>query len=281
MKVKSSRRVILISGCSSGIGRALAVNLSGQGHTVYAGVRAIESLDAIKSDCLIPVKLDINQSKDVSAVLDFMEGRETRIDILINNAGYGAMGPLIEMPAQELRAQFETNVFSPLAVTQACLPLLQKSDMAQVVNIGSSAGIMPVPFSGAYCASKAAFHTLTEVLRMELHPFGIHCMSVFPGGVSSDFGDNANNKLGDTLKGNSLYKKVVKAIEARAKVSSSSSTTPEMFADELVAALEKRTPVCNKRIGQGSRLMPLMKLLLPTRLREHLLRKMYHLNTLS
>ncbi|MEH6345649.1 MAG: SDR family NAD(P)-dependent oxidoreductase [Bermanella sp.] len=274
------KKIVLISGCSSGIGKSLAQKMASQGHTVFAGARKISDLNGI-GDNIIPVKLDVNNEGDIKAVMSTIENQCGKLDILVNNAGYGAMGPLAEVPISQVQTQFSTNVFAPLAMSQQALPILRKSTKAIIVNIGSSAGIFTVPFSGVYGASKAAIHAMSEVLRMELAPFNVHVMTVYPGGVASKFGDTAAEKLKETLVSNSLYKPALPAIEKRARISSNSPTTPEMFSDELIKAMLKDKPPSDIRIGHGSVLMNVAKKVLPTKLREFLMRKAYQLNGLA
>ncbi len=274
------KKIVLISGCSSGIGKSLAQKMACQGHTVFAGARKISDLNGI-GDNIIPVKLDVNNEEDIKAVMSTIENQCGKLDILVNNAGYGAMGPLAEVPISQVQTQFSTNVFAPLAMSQQALPILRKSTKSIIVNIGSSAGIFTVPFSGVYGASKAAIHAMSEVLRMELAPFNVHVMTVYPGGVASKFGDTAAEKLKETLVSNSLYKPALPAIEKRARISSNSPTTPEMFSDELIKAMLKGKPPSDIRIGHGSVLMNVAKKVLPTKLREFLMRKAYQLNGLA
>ena len=176
----SGHRIALITGCSTGIGRALAIKLSEQNYIVYAGARDTSTLTDIASQYLLPVKLDVTSAADISAVVLRITQEKGRLDDLVNNAGYGAMGPIIEMPPEKLQQQFDTNVFAPVVLTQRCFPLLRAGIGAQVINIGSVSGITPTPFSGAYCASKAALNALTDIMRMEFAPFGIHAMTVYP-----------------------------------------------------------------------------------------------------
>ncbi len=274
------KKIVLISGCSSGIGQSLAKRMAAQGHTVFAGARKITDLNGIGEN-IIPVKLDVNNENDIKTVMSTIENQCGRLDILVNNAGYGAMGPLAEVPISQVQAQFSTNVFAPLAMAQKALPILKKSNRAIIVNIGSSAGIFTIPFSGVYGASKAAIHALSEVLRMELAPFNVHVMTVYPGGVASKFGDTAAEKLKDTLVADSLYTPALPAIEKRARISSNSPTTPEMFSDELIKAMLKGKPPSDIRIGHGSTMMNIAKKVLPTKLREFLMRKAYQLNGLA
>jgi short-subunit dehydrogenase len=275
------KKICLITGCSTGIGKSMALQLAKRGYTVYAGVRNIDSLTAQASQSLVPVRLDVNDQHDIDRVIDTITKQSGQLDLLINNAGFGAMGPVAEVPIEQIKSQFSTNVFAPIALTQAALPLLIKSSHAQVVNIGSVAGVFTIPFSGVYGASKAALHAITDVLRMELKPFNIHVMTVYPGGVASAFGDTATQKLQDTLKVGSLYKSCIQAITNRAKLSSDSPTTPDMFAQTLIAALHKRNPPASIFIGHGSSLLKLAKAILPSRLRERILRKTYSLSQLG
>ncbi len=279
------KKTILISGCSSGIGRSLALALGRLGHTVYAGARKIADVENMGMN-VIPVTLDVNDETHIHAVMAKINLEQGSLDILINNAGYGAMGPLAEVPIAQVKSQFETNVFAPLAMAQAALPLLrEKSKLHQnsaglVVNIGSSAGLFTLPFSGVYGASKAAMHALSDVFRMEIASLNVHVMTVYPGGVASTFGDTASAKLKDTLIKNSLYSPILPAIEKRARISSNSPTTPDMFAASLIKAMLSDKPPAECRIGQGSRLLPWAKKLLPTSVRELILRKVYQLTYL-
>jgi len=273
------KKTVLISGCSSGIGKSLAKMMASQGHLVFAGARKLSDLNDIGEN-IIPVQLDVNNESDINHVMASIEEQCGHLDILVNNAGYGAMGPLAEVPVSQVLAQFTTNVFSPLLMAQKALPLLRKNS-GLIVNIGSAAGVFTLPFSGVYGASKAAIHAMSEVLRMELAPFNVHVMNVYPGGVASKFGDTAARKLEDTLIKNSLYKPALPAIEKRARISSNSPTTPDIFSKKLIAAMLSPKPPSEIRIGHGSSLMNIAKRILPTRLREFLMRKVYLLNGLS
>ena len=273
------KKTVLISGCTSGIGKSLAQKMAAQGHHVYAGARNIADLAGLAEN-ITPVKLDVNNSQDIINAMSLIKKDHDHLDILVNNAGYGAMGPLVEVPISQVKAQFETNVFAPLNMAQLALPLLRKNK-GLIVNVGSSAGIFTVPFSGVYCASKAAIHALSEVLRMEVAPFKVRVMTVYPGAIASAFGDNAAAKLKDTLAENSLYSSVMPAVEKRARVSSNSPTTPEMFANKLMSLMLSKRPPFNVGIGHGSRAMPWAKKLLPTKLREYLMAKAYLLNSLK
>lgn len=274
-----SEKVFLITGCSSGIGRALAQDICAAGHIVYAAARNISSLESLTSPNLRPVSLDVNSADNISVVYNLIKREQGRLDVLVNNAGYGAMGPLLDISSAEMRAQFDTNLFAPLQMVQRFMPLLRATDGAVIANIGSAAGFLSTPFSGAYCASKAALHTLSEVMRMELQPLGVHVMTVVPGAVSSAFSNTAGDLASGNLADNSPYKKLEAAIDARARISADSRTTPERFAKVLAAALLAAKPPAELHIGQGSTVMPLLKKYLPRALRDRMLKRKFKLDS--
>jgi len=269
--------IALITGCSTGIGRELAQQLVRQGWTVYAGARRLESLQPLASDTLRPVQLDVNAPEQIAACLARIEQESGRLDLLVNNAGYGAMGPVVEMPLQQVRQQFETNVFAPLALAQAALPLLARERGSLVVNIGSISGVLTTPFSGVYCATKAALHSLSDALRMELAPFGVRVLTVQPGAIQSEFGNNAQRNLAATLPADSRYRPLRPYIEARAQASQQGSTPTEQFVRELVQTIAQEQPPAVKRIGKGSTAFLLLKRLLPTRLLDRILSRKFGL----
>ncbi len=273
-----ANKIFLITGCSSGIGRSLAVKLAKQGHRVYASARNIYSLQEIVHENIVPVALDVNDKQQVVGVIEKITYAEGKLDCLINNAGYGEMGPLLEISADKVERQFKTNVFAPLYLVQAATPLLMKSSQASIVNIGSAAGVFSTPFSGVYCASKAAFHSLSEVMRMELAPLGIHVMTVYPGAVSSSFSENASKQLMGVLAPDSLYADVADAIKKRATISKQSPTTPDIFADELIEQMGSPKSPKEIGIGHGSRFMRLSKRVMPIAIREWLLSKKFQLH---
>lgn len=274
-------RIALVTGCSSGIGRALTQALVQAGYTVYAGARKPEALAELAGPQVRPLRLDVNNADDIRAAIAQIDNQAGRLDLLVNNAGYGAMGPLAEMPLAEVEAQFATNLFAPLALIQAAFPLMRRQGRGTIVNIGSVSGILPTPFSGAYCASKAALHTLSDVLRMELAPFGIGVITVQPGAIASEFGNTASQRLADTLQGEqSAYGAVAGDIRKRAGASQEHPTSAEDFAAQLVRALDQRHHAV-VRIGNGSTLMPLIRHLLPQALQDRILSRKFGLPKLG
>ena len=280
-------KTVLITGCSSGIGRALCEKYLANDFYVYASARNINSLDDLAEHAnLTKLTLDVNSNSSMRNAIAHIQQDNKSLDVLINNAGYAAMGPLADMPLDDLRAQFETNVFAPMELTKACLPLLMakqklnKNDFAQVVNIGSVSGITTTPFSGAYCATKAALHSLSDAQRMELAPFGIHVITVQPGAIESKFGDNSLSNVLKRITPDSLYAPLKEAIQARATASQDNPTPAAEFADILVEQLlNKPKPVI--RIGNGSFGLPLLKRWLPVAILDKILSKKFNLPSLA
>ncbi len=276
----SAPHTILITGCSSGIGRALALAFHHQqGHTVWATARKPETLAELKAQGIRTTQLDVTNATSRDTAIERILAESGRIDILVNNAGYGQMGPLLDLEAETIRAQLETNTIAPIALTQAVAPAMIAQGSGLIVNIGSVSGIFTTPFAGAYCASKAAIHSLSDALRLELAPFGINVMVIQPGAIQSNIGNNAEAMLEQTLKADSRYGALESVIRARANASQQGATSTEAFAQAVVKACENPKPVV--RIGNKSFLLPFLQRWLPVWVRDRLLTKRFQLNQLQ
>lgn len=273
-------KTVLITGCSTGIGYALAETFHAQGHIVYATARRPDTLDALKSKGIRTAQLDVTEASSIAALVERLRQDSVMIDVLVNNAGYGAMGPMAEFPMDELRRQFETNVFSVVAMTQALLPGMLRQRSGRVVNIGSVSGVLVTPFSGAYCATKAAVHALSDAMRMELAPFGIRVITVQPGGIQSRFGATASQGVVERKSDRSVYAPIADAIAARANASQQDATSASDFAREMVEAVMVEHPAPVVCIGHGSMMMPLLKRWIPLRHLDRILSKRFKLNRL-
>ncbi|WP_338800860.1 SDR family oxidoreductase [Pseudomonas sp. RSB 5.4] len=268
--------VTLITGCSSGIGRALADAFKGAGYEVWATARKSEDVAALTAAGFTAIPLDVNDSVALEQLAERINQQHGGLDVLINNAGYGAMGPLLDGGVPAMQRQFETNVFSIVGVTRALFPVLRRAK-GLVVNIGSVSGVLVTPFAGAYCASKAAVHALSDALRMELAPFGIRVMEVQPGAIQSSFAKNAGHEAEQLINEQSPWFPLREGIRARAKASQDQPTPAGEFAAELLKAVHQGTPPRLIRIGNGSRALPLLATLLPKGLLESTLMKRFGL----
>lgn len=255
------KQVALITGCSSGIGRALAQAFRQQGFMVVATARRAADVAALRKDGWEALALDVTRPESIEAAMAQISQDLGRIDVLVNNAGYGQFGALLDLAPEDLRRQFETNVFAPLALVRAALPCLRAAKAARIVNIGSVSGILTTPFAGAYCASKAALHALSEALRMELAPFGIHVVTVQPGAIASRMGENGAAQV--VLPPDSLYQKIAAEVHARAVLSQQGASPADEFARQLVAAVMKPRPARVLRLGSNSHRLPFLRRVLP------------------
>src|SRR5437879_7011409 len=167
------KQVVIVTGCSTGIGRALACELRARGHRPFATARRLESIADLASHGIDTVQLDVKDIASIHAAVRTVLDVAGRIDVLVNNAGVTIYGPLAEVPLESLRDVFETNVLGLAAVTQAVLPHMIDRRAGRIVNVGSVVGVLPTPFAAGYCATKRAVHMLSEVVRMEGQPFGI------------------------------------------------------------------------------------------------------------
>jgi NAD(P)-dependent dehydrogenase (short-subunit alcohol dehydrogenase family) len=264
---------VLITGCSSGIGRALADAFKTAGHEVWASARQPDDVSALAAAGFKAVQLDVNDGAALKALAEQIGG----LDVLINNAGYGAMGPLLDGGTEAMQRQFETNVFSIVGVTQALFPALRRAK-GLVVNIGSVSGVLVTPFAGAYCASKAAVHALSDALRMELAPFGVRVMEVQPGAIDTHFAKNAGAQAELLINEKSPWWPLREGIRARSQASQNNPTSAEQFAAQVLKAVQQPTPPRLLRAGNGCRALPLMAALVPKALLEKVLKKRFGLS---
>jgi len=187
-------QTILITGATSGIGRAAALYLAQRGHRVFATGRSESALESLRQEAggldLDTIALDVTDRSSIDAARAHVslatEGRG--IDVLVNNAGYGHVGPIEHVTDAEIRHQFETNVFGLLAVTRAFLPGMRRRGRGLVINVSSIGGRLTTPFMGAYHASKYAVEALSDAMRIELSPFGVRVVLVEPGVINTRFG---------------------------------------------------------------------------------------------
>ena len=269
---------VLITGCSSGIGRALADAFKAVGHDVWACARKPEDVARLATAGFNAVLLDVNDPQALTHLAGQLEHAGDGLDVLINNAGYGAMGPLLDGGVEGIQQQFETNVFSIVGVTRALFPTLRRNQ-GLVVNIGSVSGVLVTPFAGTYCASKAAVHALSDALRMELAPFAIGVLEVQPGAIDTSFAKNASAQAEQLIDECSAWWPMRDGIRARARASQDNPTSATAFADAVLKAVVKPKPPRLLRYGNGSRALPLLAALVPGALLEKILMKRFGLNT--
>ena len=192
--------VVLITGCTTGIGRATATHLAASGCTVVATARRLEDLADLAVAGCRTLALDVTDEASMRAAVDAVEATHGRIDVLVNNAGYSQSGAVESVPLARTRAQFETNVFGPLRLTQLVLPGMRRRRAGRIVNVSSMGGRLVFPGGGVYHASKYAVEALSDALRYELRPFGVAVVLIEPGLIRTHFAATVGAKL-STLGG--------------------------------------------------------------------------------
>jgi short-subunit dehydrogenase len=241
-------RVAAVTGASRGIGRSTALALARRGHRVFALARTLPDLEDLAAEArnsgfaIEPVVLDIadeaSRAEAVRTILEATDGYG--LDVLINNAGYGQLGPAEEISPAKLRRQFEVNVIGLLAFTQPWLPAMRQRRSGWIVNVSSIAGRLATPFMGAYNASKFALEGLSDALRLELSPFGVHVVIVAPGPIRSEFG----NVAAETSEENpaSPYARFTARWRGARQGTDLFDRSPEMVAEVIARAVELNHP---------------------------------------
>jgi NAD(P)-dependent dehydrogenase (short-subunit alcohol dehydrogenase family) len=205
-------KAVLITGCSSGIGEATAKRLAGSGWTVYATARNADKLGDLRDAGCKTLSLDVEDVDSMKAAVAEVEQAEGAVGVLINNAGYSQSGAVESVPMERVRAQFETNVFGLVRLTQLVLPHMREQRWGRVINVSSMGGQLTFPLGGAYHASKYAVEALSDALRLEVKPFGVRVVIIEPGPIKSSFEDTADDALNQHLGG--PYEPAVKAFGA-------------------------------------------------------------------
>jgi NAD(P)-dependent dehydrogenase (short-subunit alcohol dehydrogenase family) len=190
-------RAVLITGCSSGIGRATALALARSGWTVYASARRPESIAELTDAGCRTLALDVTDEQSMKAAVESIERAEGAVGVLINNAGYSQSGAIETVPLEAVRRQFETNVFGLVRLTQLVLPKMRAQRWGKIVNVGSMGGRLSFPGGGHYHATKHALEAISDALRFELRGFGIDVILLEPGLITTEFGETATASMID------------------------------------------------------------------------------------
>jgi short-subunit dehydrogenase len=253
------KKVILVTGASSGLGLATANALAAQGHIVYGTSRDIKRIKGVPFN---PIEMDVTDDASVNAAVEKIIKAEGKIDVLVNNAGNGITGPLYAMPVEFAKKQFEVNFFGVVRVSSAVLPGMIEKKQGLVINIGSLAGLFGLPYQGLYSASKFAIEGYSESLRMELQNTGVKVSVVNPGDFKTDFTGN-REKIPFTLKNESLEKEFDAAVASMEK-DESIGANPNKLAVQICKIVAKSKPAHSYLVGAiGQTIVPTLKAVLP------------------
>jgi NAD(P)-dependent dehydrogenase (short-subunit alcohol dehydrogenase family) len=251
-------QVILVTGCSSGIGRATAFHAAERGHRVFASARRRTDLAELAERSIETVELDVTDGASVDAAVATVLGAAGRIDALVNNAGYGQYGAVEDVTLPEWRAQFEVNVFGAIRLLHAVLPPMREARKGTIVNVSSVAGKVTIPFAGPYCASKHALEAISDALRVEAAPWKIRVVVVEPGPIATHFGARTREVTARILQTHGPYSRFyANAERASEKEFQRGTRQPELVARVIVRAIESRRPKTRYRVA------PMAKILVP------------------
>ena len=254
--------------------------LSGRGYRCFATARREESVAELGAEGFEALRLDVNDAGSIREAVAGVIADAGRIDMLVNNAGRSAFAPIAEMPLEKVEEILATNLMGPLAMTQAVVPHMAARGRGCIVNVASIVGSVPTPFGGAYSTSKAALRTLSEVLRMEVEPFGIDVVVVEPGSIRSDVAKKSLREPERYAAGSSLYSRVAESIERRAEASQAAPMETAEFARRLADAITRPRPPRTVRIGAAMGSLLLLERL-PGALRDRLLSRHFELDRLK
>jgi len=276
-------RAVLITGCSTGIGRATAIQLAAAGFPVYATARRLESIaDLTDHGCRV-LQLDVTDEGSMSKAVSLVEGERGCVGILVNNAGYGLEGPVEELSIEEMRREFETNLFGPTRLSQLVLPAMRRQGWGKIVNLSSVGGLITVPGGGAYHASKHALEALSNALRFEVEGFGIDVIVVEPGAIKTRWVETTVEGLKDAeavRSDDSPYADFTRALGrqlqgAHEGLLGLAAGPPELVARTIERAITSERPRTRYVVPAVSRVFVSVNRWLPDRLWDALMRRLY------
>lgn len=269
MSTSSTSLVVLITGASSGIGFEAAKMLAERGHIVYGAARRTERMDALRPYGVRPLKLDVTSDSSAANAVTEIVTKEGRIDVLINNAGYGELGPMETTQLSDAQYQLDVNVIGLARMTQLVLPHMRQQQKGRIVNVASVAGRLTFCFAGWYNASKYAVEALSDATRMEVKPYGIDVAIVEPGGVYSDWGVIAARHLRSASDGTAYAERAGKMANVFDMMYGRNPyhlmTTAKRAAEHVVKAATARRPRTRYAFGVGNASMRFLHTVLPDR----------------
>ena len=268
-------KVILITGASSGIGFDTAQALAKQGHRVYAAARRLELMEPLKALGVQVLRLDVTDESSMQQCVDAVIQAEGRIDVLVNNAGYGYFGTIETVSMEEARRQLEVNVFGLARLTQMVLPQMRKQGSGRIINTSSIAGKMVIYMGGWYNVTKYAVEAFSDALRMEVKPFGIDVVKIEPGAIKTDWGVIAARHLKESSAGTAYEEAGQRwADSMNWFYSSNLLSKPSVITKAICRAVNSRHPKANYCRGRFSISGRIAHAILPARWWDAIMRKM-------
>jgi short-subunit dehydrogenase len=280
--MSNTSKIVLITGATAGIGRTTALHLARQGHHVIASGRKVSELAKLKAEAnelrLDTVALDVTSPASIAAAVTEISGLTDGrgIDVLVNNAGFGVLGPTSEITESEMRRQYETNVFGLMNVTRAFLPKMLERGAGRIINVSSVGGRLTLPFFGVYNSTKYAVEALSDALRYELRPFGIDVALIEPGVIRTNFEATAVANLA-AFKA-TPYGAAIGKYEQMSKMADRFASNPIVIAKAISRAVRARRPAARYVAPRRTSFAFFLQTILPTRVWDWAMRKIGHLN---
>jgi short-subunit dehydrogenase len=244
------KKVIIVTGASSGIGKTTALQLIKEGHTVYGAARRVNKMQDLVEAGGHAVGIDVTNHEQVYAEVQKIIDKEGRIDVLVNNAGFAVYGAVEEVSYEDAKRQFEVNIFGLAEITKAVLPTMRQQKSGTIINISSVGGKIYTPLGSWYHATKHALEGWSDCLRLEVKQFGIDVVIVEPGAIATEFGEVMSNNF--STKENSPYESMVKAMNAVMKNTEKpgNASPPSVIADTISKAISASKPKTRYAAGK-------------------------------
>jgi NAD(P)-dependent dehydrogenase (short-subunit alcohol dehydrogenase family) len=247
-------KTALVTGASSGIGAATARHLHSLGFTVYGAARRTDRLQTLAADGIRPLAMDVTDDQSMADGIARIIADCGRLDVLVNNAGYGSYGAIEDVPLKEARRQFEVNVFGAMQLARLVLPHMRTKRSGTIVNITSMGGKIYTPLGGWYHGTKFALEALSDCLRLEVAPFGIDVVVIEPGGIATEWGGIAAHNL-DATSGSGVYRAQAVAVakSLRSEANADRNSPPAVIATTIGKAVTAKRPKTRYAVGFGAR----------------------------
>ncbi len=277
----SAGKVALVTGGSSGIGEQAALLLNRAGFTTYAVARRVDRMAGLAADGIHAFAMDVTDEASMVGGIERIIAEQGRIDVLVNNAGYGSYGAVEDVPLEEARRQFEVNLFGLARLVQLVTPHMREQavsnrDGGRIINISSIGAVIYEPFGAWYHATKFAVDGFSDSLRVELRPFGIDVVIVHPAGIITEWNEISRTSLVDRSKDGVYAASAVKAAKAMGSVDNPRlSSGPEVVARTIVKAATARRPKSRYSTGKGASTVMTMRRALPDRAFDAIMTRMY------
>ncbi|MGW4909064.1 oxidoreductase [Streptomyces sp. NPDC004270] len=271
-----TKKVALVTGASSGIGEAAARQLQEAGFIVYGAARRTDRMSGLAASGVRTLSLDVTSETSVGNAVAEIVAAQGRIDVLVNNAGYGSYGALEDVPMEEARAQIEVNVFGLARLTQLVLPHMRAQRSGTIVNISSMGGRFATPMGAWYHASKYAVEGLSDALRLELKRFGIDVVLIEPGSIRTEWGAIAADRLRATSSDGPYAEQadaMAKSLERSSQPGTRMTSPATVIGKAVAKAATTRHPRTRYRVGFGARPLILLSRLLPDRAFDALVKR--------